>query len=307
QWQRETGHGSADSVSGPASIFRGHLAGITSVVASPTQPLAYSGSLDSRIGVWRVGGGGGSGADSFAISELVGHTDAVWDLSLSTRASLLASVSADATCRLWSTTAGKDSSSSSSVLTHIRDKRTVPTSVAFTAMDGSRLAIGYADGRIETLDTQRGGGGAAMAAHQQHQQLNGRITKVVSRPDESENVVGAACADGSVHLFDLRSGKAVLSPATGIAAYPQRGIAATAVDLWTAGGGGMAVVTGGSDGVVRWWDWRRALASVHEVRAHTRKGDEGVCAVCVVPPGSNSTMVASAGADGSAKLFRNTQ
>ncbi|KAJ2530114.1 1,2-dihydroxy-3-keto-5-methylthiopentene dioxygenase, partial [Coemansia sp. RSA 1933] len=200
QWQRETGHGSADSVSGPASIFRGHLAGITSVVALPTQPLAYSGSLDSRIGVWRVGGGGGggggSGADSFASSELVGHTDAVWDLSLSTRASLLASVSADATCRLWSTTAGKDSSGSS-VLTHMRDKRTVPTSVAFTAMNGSRLAIGYADGRIETLDTQRGGGGAAMAAHQQHQQLNGRITKVVSRPDESENVVGAACADGS--------------------------------------------------------------------------------------------------------------
>ncbi|KAJ1774131.1 1,2-dihydroxy-3-keto-5-methylthiopentene dioxygenase [Coemansia sp. RSA 1843] len=321
QWQRETSGNSSDVVSGPVAIFRGHLAGITSVVSSLVQPLAYSGSLDSRIGVWRIHGSGG---DTFAAGELVGHTDAVWDLALNARASLLASVSADATCKLWSTTSnttssGRSSSSSSSskdsasTLTYMRDKRVVPTSVCFTTEDGSRLAIGYADGRIETYDTQHTSTlmQTTTTAASNKMLLNTRITKIVCRPEESEHVVGAACADGSVHLFDVRSGKTVLSPATGITAYPQRGIAATAVDLWTgnghsSNGGAMAVVTGGSDGVVRWWDWRRALASVHEVRAHQRKGDEGVCAVCVVPPSASSgMMVASAGSDGSAKIFRN--
>ncbi|KAJ2402015.1 1,2-dihydroxy-3-keto-5-methylthiopentene dioxygenase [Coemansia sp. RSA 2559] len=319
QWQRETngnriGNAGGDVVNGPAAIFRGHLAGITSVVSSPTQPLAYSGSLDSRIGVWRIHGSAGGGGDTFAAAELAGHTDAVWDLSLNARASLLASVSADATCKLWSTS-DKDSSSSSSssdasALTYMRDKRVVPTSVCFTAADGARLAIGYADGRIEAYDTQHGSA-LIQAAGATKMVANARITKVVCRPEESEHVVGAACADGSVHLFDMRSGKPVLSPASGIAAYPQRGIAATAVDLWTGNGATALVVTGGSDGVVRWWDWRRALASVHEARAHQRKGDEGVCAVCVVPPGAATSaramMVASAGADGSAKIFRNTQ
>ncbi|KAJ1801026.1 tRNA A64-2'-O-ribosylphosphate transferase [Coemansia sp. RSA 2399] len=312
QWQREANSGNAggDVVNGPAAIFRGHLAGITSVVSSSTQPLAYSGSLDSRIGVWRIHGSGGAGNDTFAAGELVGHTDAVWDLSLNARASLLASVSADATCKLWNTS-GKDSSngSNASALTYMRDKRVVPTSVCFTAADGARLAIGYADGRIETYDTQHGSSALIQATDASRIMANTRITKVVCRPEESEHVVGAACADGSVHLFDMRSGKTVLSPASGIAAYPQRGIAATAVDLWKGNGAMALVVTGGSDGVVRWWDWRRALASVHETRAHQRKGDEGVCAVCVVPPNANASamMVASAGADGSAKLFRNTQ
>ncbi|KAJ2860216.1 1,2-dihydroxy-3-keto-5-methylthiopentene dioxygenase, partial [Coemansia erecta] len=196
QWQREangnrTGNAGGDVVNGPAAIFRGHLAGITSVVSSPTQPLAYSGSLDSRIGVWRIHGAAGGGGDTFAAAELAGHTDAVWDLSLNARASLLASVSADATCKLWST-ADKESSSSSgsssssssdaSALTYTRDKRVVPTSVCFTAADGARLAIGYADGRIEAYDTQHGSA-LMQAAGATKMVANARITKVVCRPE----------------------------------------------------------------------------------------------------------------------------
>ncbi|KAJ2747279.1 1,2-dihydroxy-3-keto-5-methylthiopentene dioxygenase, partial [Coemansia sp. BCRC 34490] len=231
---------------GPASIFRGHLAGITSVEASAAQAVAFTGSLDSRIGVWSLAGGAG---DAFAAGELGGHADAVWGLALSDGASLLASVSADATCKLWSIGGAKEGGSA--LHTYARDAA-VATSVSFAAADGARVAVGYADGCIDVYDSEAGRPGARLRA------AGARITKLASRLDESEHVLGAACADGAVRLFDVRSGRSELTVAAAAG-----GAAATACGMWP----GAALVTGAADGVVRWWDRRRAARSVHETPA----------------------------------------
>ncbi|KAI9479644.1 WD40-repeat-containing domain protein, partial [Coemansia mojavensis] len=90
----------------PTGIFRGHLAAVTSVVVSSEH--IYSCALDSTIKMWKLPHEGLTGDEevenAFPAGEFLGHTDAVWGLALApTGTSLLASVSADATCRLWST------------------------------------------------------------------------------------------------------------------------------------------------------------------------------------------------------------
>ncbi|KAJ2514466.1 1,2-dihydroxy-3-keto-5-methylthiopentene dioxygenase, partial [Coemansia sp. RSA 1939] len=193
--QQQRGPGAA--AAGPASIFRGHLAGITSVEASAAHAVAFTGSLDSRIGVWRLAAGAG---DPFAAGELAGHADAVWGLALSDRASLLASVSADATCKLWSIGAAAKASGdaagggASALHTYARGCAAAPTSVCFAAADGARVAVGYADGCIEVYDSAAGRAGAQLRA------AGARITKLASRLAESEHVLGAASADGAVRL-----------------------------------------------------------------------------------------------------------
>ncbi|KAJ2569150.1 1,2-dihydroxy-3-keto-5-methylthiopentene dioxygenase [Coemansia sp. RSA 1807] len=263
----------------PKSICRGHLAAATSVVLGAD--CVYAGGLDSTVRAWTLPTDSTSASDDvtgvFPAREFVGHTDAVWSVALAPRVSLLASASADATCRIWST----DSRMSSTPLcaTWTSGKQ-VPTCVSFTD-DGARLTIGYDSGTVDVRDM-------AAANNPVMFDCGSRITQIA----RYDNVYAVACVSGVVHLCDSRTGASVLS--TGISAYPKPHVV-TAVDISS----NSSVVTGGSDGVVKWWDWRRPLTSVCEIRAHKQKADEGVCAVAYAAGG-----VLSAGADSLIKLFQ---
>ncbi|KAJ2555761.1 tRNA A64-2'-O-ribosylphosphate transferase [Coemansia sp. RSA 1878] len=263
----------------PKSICRGHLAAATSVVLGAD--CVYAGGLDSTVRAWTLPTDSTSASDDvtgvFPAREFVGHTDAVWSVALAPRVSLLASASADATCRIWST----DSRMSSTPLcaTWTSGKQ-VPTCVLFTD-DGARLTIGYDSGTVDVRDM-------AAANNPVMFDCGSRITQIA----RYDNVYAVACVSGVVHLCDSRTGASVLS--TGISAYPKPHVV-TAVDISS----NSSVVTGGSDGVVKWWDWRRPLTSVCEIRAHKQKADEGVCAVAYAAGG-----VLSAGADSLIKLFQ---
>ncbi|KAJ2836587.1 tRNA A64-2'-O-ribosylphosphate transferase [Coemansia erecta] len=263
----------------PKSICRGHLAAATSVVLGAD--CVYAGGLDSTVRAWTLPTDSTSASDDvtgvFPAREFVGHTDAVWSVALAPRVSLLASASADATCRIWST----DSRMSSTPLcaTWTSGKQ-VPTCVLFTD-DGARLTIGYDSGTVDVRDM-------AAANNPVMFDCGSRITQIA----RYDNVYAVACVSDVVHLCDSRTGASVLS--TGISAYPKPHVV-TAVDISS----NSSVVTGGSDGVVKWWDWRRPLTSVCEIRAHKQKADEGVCAVAYAAGG-----VLSAGADSLIKLFQ---
>lgn len=83
---------------------------MTSVAISASQNRVYSGSLDSTIRVWSLPP---DKHDQFApvdpsrnIATYVGHTDAIWDFKLSPSnhsTTLLASISADKTIKIWDT------------------------------------------------------------------------------------------------------------------------------------------------------------------------------------------------------------
>ncbi|KAJ2307688.1 tRNA A64-2'-O-ribosylphosphate transferase [Coemansia sp. RSA 2705] len=270
---------------GPTAMLRGHLSAVTSVTVGAEH--VYAGGLDSSIRAWALPAAGGACGDDvagvFPAREYAGHTDAVWGLALAPHASLLASVSADATCRLWSTDAQQTPAAPRATLRGAH----CPTALCF-ARDGggdARLAVGYASGLVDVRDL--GAASSAVAFH-----AGSRVTRVA----QQGALLAVACAGGAVQVYDARTGASVLG-SSGILAYPAAGVAATAVDI-----ADPFLVTGGSDGAVKWWDWRRPQRSVCEVgSAHAQKADEGVCAVRFAA-GSD---VLTAGADGLVRLFSN--
>lgn len=83
---------------------------MTAVTISSSQNCVYSASLDSTIRVWSLPShdhGPFLPVDSsLNLATYVGHTDAIWDLKLSPpnhQSTLLASISADKTIKLWDT------------------------------------------------------------------------------------------------------------------------------------------------------------------------------------------------------------
>ncbi|KAJ2449916.1 tRNA A64-2'-O-ribosylphosphate transferase [Coemansia sp. RSA 2336] len=276
----------------PIGIFRGHLAAVTSVVMSSEH--IYSCALDSTIKMWKLPREGLAGEEevenAFPAGEFLGHTDAVWGLALAPAGtSLLASVSADATCRLWSTDERFSASPLRATLTYPQKTAVpFPTSISFvndaSGDDAAQLAIGYDSGLVDVRDL--------VTKNSVHTvSVGSRITRMSS----TGALLAVAGLNGNVHLCDLRtSSKSV--KANVIAAYPQPGIAAIAVDTHAAE---RLVVTGGSDGVVKWWDWRNPQTCLSELTAHKQKADEGVGAVAFVA----ADCVITGGADGTLKMF----
>ncbi|KAJ1963428.1 1,2-dihydroxy-3-keto-5-methylthiopentene dioxygenase [Dipsacomyces acuminosporus] len=315
----------------PASIYRGHLAAVTSVQFAEYHELAYSASLDSSIKVWALPGAmpkndpSTSTAACFPVYEFAGHSDAVWDLALSVSTSLLVSVSADGTSNIWSIdpkhrasplraslryqSIGFELLSGSGGRAHIdTSPAAIPTSVCFAAEDCAQIAIAYSSCTINVHDTATGGLSLSLRDKpEQQQQGQGQgqqptqITKIVSNSG-LPNIIAAAYSNGFVQLFDARVGRSIT--ASGILAHDRNGIAATAIDMDHAS----TLVTGGSDGIVKWWDRRNTSKCLYEVAANQTKGDEGVCSVSILASSPSNTQqltgIGTAGADGLIKLFK---
>ncbi|KIK37849.1 hypothetical protein CY34DRAFT_15435 [Suillus luteus UH-Slu-Lm8-n1] len=89
----------------PQLTLRGHSAAITRLMHSPTKHLIYSASLDSSIHIWALPSPSRTTYapydDSSARGELVGHTDAVWDLALVRDENALVSRGAEGSIKVW--------------------------------------------------------------------------------------------------------------------------------------------------------------------------------------------------------------
>jgi len=89
----------------PQLTLRGHSAAITRLIHAPSKQLLYSASLDSSIRVWALPSQGHTTYAPYdetrARGELVGHTDAVWDLALVRDESTLISCGAEGVVKVW--------------------------------------------------------------------------------------------------------------------------------------------------------------------------------------------------------------
>ncbi|KAJ2877632.1 1,2-dihydroxy-3-keto-5-methylthiopentene dioxygenase, partial [Coemansia asiatica] len=263
----------------PQYIFRGHLASVTSVVWDSAHDFAYSGSLDSSIKAWAVPKKDDDPEACFAARGLFGHTDAVWDLALSVRGGLLASVGADRSCRLWSI----DPHYAAEPVRRVVSSSEVPASAVFVDDSGARVAVGYVSGEVTVFDTETGTAAVSVSGLP-------RVTKIAWN---SDNLVAAACVDGSARICDLRSGDSAIALAR---PFIGSNDILTAIDIVA---GQPCAVAGGSDGVVTWWDWRNPMQrdAANQVFRHRTKGDEGVCSVQAFSSASGEQYVASAGSD----------
>lgn len=89
----------------PQLTLRGHSAPITRLVHAPSKHLLYSASMDSSIRVWALPPASHTTYAPYdatrARGELIGHTDAVWDLALVRDESTLISCGAEGSVKVW--------------------------------------------------------------------------------------------------------------------------------------------------------------------------------------------------------------
>lgn len=89
----------------PQLTLRGHSASITRLVHAPSKGLLYSASLDSSIRIWALPSPNHTTYAPYdatrARGELIGHTDAVWDLALVRDESTLISCGAEGAVKVW--------------------------------------------------------------------------------------------------------------------------------------------------------------------------------------------------------------
>lgn len=85
--------------------LRGHSAAITRLIHSASKQLLYSASLDSSIRVWALPSPSHTTYapydETCARGELIGHTDAVWDLALVRDESALISCGSEGAIKVW--------------------------------------------------------------------------------------------------------------------------------------------------------------------------------------------------------------
>lgn len=89
----------------PQLTLRGHAAAITRLIHSPSKQLLYSASLDFSIRIWALPSASHTTYAAYdetrSRGELVGHTDAVWDLALVRDESTLISCGAEGSVKVW--------------------------------------------------------------------------------------------------------------------------------------------------------------------------------------------------------------
>ena len=89
----------------PQLTLRGHSAPITRLVHAPSKNLLYSASMDSSIRVWALPPAMHTTYVPYdatrARGELIGHTDAVWDLTLVRDENTLISCGAEGSVQVW--------------------------------------------------------------------------------------------------------------------------------------------------------------------------------------------------------------
>lgn len=153
----------------PELTLRGHSAAITRLVHSPSKQLLYSASLDSSIRIWALPSHAHTTYAPYdatrARGELIGHTDAVWDLALVRDESTLISCGAEGAVKVWDVSG--PSGGGSLKLSWLFDgldsgdlspEGEVPGATAVEAIktDLKKVAVAYQNAAIKVFDIESG-------------------------------------------------------------------------------------------------------------------------------------------------------
>ncbi len=152
----------------PQLTLRGHSAAITRLIIAPSKQLIYSASLDSTIRVWALPSSTHTTYAPFDTSrlhgELIGHTDAVWDLALVRDECTLISGGAEGAVKVWDVS---DASSRGSLRLswtyngvdydgEESDDLPGVTAVEAIKVDLKKVAVAYQNATIKIFDVVHG-------------------------------------------------------------------------------------------------------------------------------------------------------
>uniref|UniRef100_A0A1B6DPZ4 Striatin N-terminal domain-containing protein n=2 Tax=Clastoptera arizonana TaxID=38151 RepID=A0A1B6DPZ4_9HEMI len=269
----------------PLYTFRGHTGPVLCLAMVPTGLQCFSGATDGAIHCWTLPNSNVDPYDSYESSvlsrSLLGHTDAVWGLSI-LRSQLL-SCSADGTVKLWSSQAVKQLGSYTS------EQDGLPTSVDFVRDEGDKMVAAYNSAHCVLYDLETTKPILRLESSQDvvNSALGREINRVVCHP--TLPLTMTAHEDRHIRFFDNTTGKMVHSMVAHLDA-----VTSLAVDP-----NGLYLLSGSHDCSIRLWNLDNKTC-VQEITAHRKKFDESILDVAFHP---SRPYIASAGADGLAKVF----
>ncbi|KAJ1969633.1 1,2-dihydroxy-3-keto-5-methylthiopentene dioxygenase [Dispira parvispora] len=286
----------------PIFNLRGSIHQVTSVAYAPSQRRCFSGGTEGSVRVWELPADFGENHTAaglcFNTLKLDEHQDIIWDMCLHPRDhSLLATASADGTCRVWDTanltqqsvaqfgyTAPEWHNDGTSLPTQ---SLVIPSAVCFTMDPCEGLAVGYCTSSIRLYDltTRTCVNHVNLTASDSDPSAVNQLTVI-----PSDRLLAAGMKNGTVLLVDLRSCQIVHT----IRGHYQ-GVTAVDVDF-----SGQCLVTASNDCSLRWWDRRMAWSCSFHQEAHRPKNGEGIVSMKAHP---TFPWVLSGGADGIVKPF----
>lgn len=298
--------GLASSVSRPTTevepqlTLRGHSAAITRLVHAPSKQLLYSASLDSSIRVWALPASSHTTYAPYdatrARGELVGHTDAVWDLALARDESTLISCGAEGAVKVWDVSEPSGGGSLKLSWSHdgldadMHEEGDAPGATAVEAVksDLKKVAVAYQSAVIKIFDIESGKELSKLHIESEDESLSSQANSIVSHP--TMPLLFTAHEDKHIRIFDIVTGQCTHSMLAHLDAVTSLSIDAA----------GFTLVSGSHDCSVRFWDILGSRACIQEITNHREKAREGVLDVEFHP---SLPILASAGADGVVKLY----
>ncbi|KAI6129130.1 WD40-repeat-containing domain protein [Pisolithus croceorrhizus] len=287
----------------PQLTLRGHSAGITCLVHSPTRHLIYSASLDSSIRVWSLPSPSHTTYapyDHTAVrGELIGHTDAVWDLALVRDESTLISCGAEGAVKVWDVGLpgggalrlswgyhGLDGESGEDE----EDKENPgATSVEAIKTELKHVAVAYQNAVVKIFEIETGKEVSRLPTDTTYDGTTAtQVNKIVSHP--TMPLLVTAHEDKSIRIFDIITGQCTYNMPAHL-----DGVTSLSIDA-----AGFALVSGSHDCSIRYWDLLGSRTCTQEITSHREKAKEGVLDVEFH---SSLPVMASAGADGVVKLY----
>ncbi|KAJ3508200.1 hypothetical protein NLJ89_g5883 [Agrocybe chaxingu] len=287
----------------PQLTLRGHSAAITRLIHSPSKQLLYSASLDSSIRIWALPSPSHTTYAPYdetrSRGELVGHTDAVWDLALVRDESTLISCGAEGSVKVWDVSG--PSGGGSLKLTwgwhgvenpdDLHDNVNTPGATAVEAIktDLKKVAVAYQNAIVKVFDIETGRELSRLESDMSYDGTPAtQINRIVSHPTMS--ILVTAHEDKYIRIFDLTTGQCTHSMLAHL-----DGVTSLSIDA-----PGFSLVSGSHDCSVRFWDLLGSRSCVQELTTHREKAREGVLDVEFHP---SLPFMASGGADGVVKLY----
>ncbi|XP_059350285.1 striatin-like isoform X2 [Daphnia carinata] len=272
----------------PVYTFRGHTGPVLCLAMSSSGEQCFSGGLDGSLQCWNIPGSNIDPYDSYDPSvlsnSLLGHTDAVWGLSLHSQKLHLLSSSADGSVRLWNP---QSKSPLLSVFTSESDG--IPTSVDFVRDDPNRMVTSYNSAACILFDLETGQPVTRLDTDKgvEDSVFGRQINRVISHPTLPLTIT--AHEDRHIRFYDNNTGKLAHAMVAHLDA-----VTCLAVDP-----NGLYLLSGSHDCSIRLWNLENKTC-VQEITSHRKKFDESIFDVAFHP---SKPFIASAGADALAKVF----
>jgi striatin 1/3/4 len=142
---------------------------------------------------------------SLLVHNFVAHTDAVWDIKVSSNEQnpLLASASADRSVKLWDSRESHESLQTT--LTCVEDSTASPTSIDWLGLQLNQIAVSYQDSIVRLFDIETGNVVLKLQSDETADGTpNTQINKIICHP--TMPLIISAHEDKYIRFFDINSG-----------------------------------------------------------------------------------------------------